>query len=132
MPHSTRSSRRGSQRCAAAIADAAVAALAGRGEGLTPAGDDVLAGAAAWWHADGAAPRLGARAAARSSPLGLAYLRCAERGELPDAAARTLAAIRAGDAALAGRRARGLARWGASSGAAILWGVAAAATGARP
>ncbi|HKH18297.1 MAG TPA: DUF2877 domain-containing protein [Solirubrobacteraceae bacterium] len=107
--------------------DEAVERLAGRGSGLTPAGDDVLAGFAAWRRADGAAPALAARAAGRSSPIGLAYLRCAERGEPPELADRALRAIREGDAGLAGIRARALSRWGASSGAAILWGIAAAA-----
>jgi Protein of unknown function (DUF2877) len=107
------------------LADA-VAALAGRGGGLTPAGDDVLAGFAAWRYHDGRAPTLGSD---RCSPIGLAYLRCAERGELPDAAARVIGAIRDGDARLACTRARTLSDWGASSGAAILWGIAAA--GAR-
>ena len=102
---------------------AAVVALAGRGPGLTPAGDDVLAGYAAWRHVAGEPVAL---ASPRCSPLGLAYLRCAERGELPEPAARLLAAIRAGDAGLAKRRVGGLARWGATSGAAILWGFAAA------
>jgi len=104
--------------------DVAVAAglLAGRGPGLTPAGDDVLAGFAGWCHADGAPVTL---RAPHGSPLGLAYLRCAERGELPEPARRTLDAIRAGDAPLAARRARILARWGATSGAAILTGMAA-------
>ena len=91
--------------------------------GLTPAGDDVLAGFAGWRHADGAPVSL---AAPRGSPIGLAYLRCAERGELPEAAQRTLDAVRAGDAALAARRARVLARWGATSGGAMLCGMAAA------
>jgi hypothetical protein len=99
-------------------------ALPGLGEGLTPAGDDVLAGYAAWRHAGGEPVRI---AAGRCSPIGRAYLRCAERGELPDVAARVLQAVRAGDAGSAARRARGLARWGASSGGAILWGMAAAA-----
>jgi hypothetical protein len=99
----------------------AVSELAGRGEGLTPAGDDVLAGYAAW---RGVA--LSPLAAGRASPLGLAYLRCAERGELPEVVARVVAAIRAGDAEAARRRARALSRWGASSGAAMLWGVASA------
>ena len=100
--------------------EAAVAALAGRGDGLTPAGDDVLAGYAAW---SGAAL---SPLAAGASPIGLAYLRCAERGELPEVVARVVAAIRAGDAEAARRRARALSRWGSSSGAAILWGVASA------
>jgi hypothetical protein len=103
---------------------AGVAALAGRGPGLTPAGDDALAGFAAWRHAAGAPVAL---PAGRCSPLGAAYLRCAQRGELPEVAARVLDAIRAGDAARAARRARALRQWGASSGAAILWGAEAAA-----
>jgi hypothetical protein len=102
---------------------AAIFGLAGRGPGLTPAGDDVLAGYAAWRHAAGAPVAL---ASPRCSPLGLAYLRCAQRGELAEPAARLLAAIRAGDVTLARRRTAGLARWGATSGAAILWGFAAA------
>jgi hypothetical protein len=106
-----------------AVAEA-VAALAGRGPGLTPAGDDVLAGYAGWRYADGAPVALDAP---RGSPIGLAYLRCAERGELPEAARRTLEAARAGDAALAARRARVLAGWGATSGGAMLCGMAAAA-----
>ena len=107
----------------------AVAQLAGRGDGLTPAGDDVLAGYAAWRWACGAPVAL---PAARCAPLGRAYLRCAERGELPQPAADVLAAIRAGDAAAAVRRARGLAEWGASSGAALLWGMAAGAAETLP
>lgn len=109
--------RRGAERAAETM-------LAGRGDGLTPAGDDVLAGYAAWRHAGGSPVTLPGE---RCSPIGLAYLRCAERGELPDAAAGVLRAIRSGDARLAARRARTLSRWGASSGRAILWGMAAAA-----
>ncbi len=103
---------------------AGVAQLAGRGDGLTPAGDDVLAGFAAWRWARGAPVVL---AAERCAPLGRAYLRCAERGELPAAAAGVLCAVRAGDALAAGRRAARLSEWGASSGAALLWGLAAGA-----
>jgi hypothetical protein len=102
----------------------AVAQLAGRGDGLTPAGDDALAGFAAWRWAQGSAVAL---PAGRCAPLGRDYLRCAERGELPEPAAAVLAAIRAGDAPAAARRAGGLAHWGASSGAALLWGIAAGA-----
>lgn len=103
---------------------AAVALLAGRGEGLTPAGDDALAGYAAWRWSCGAPVAL---ATSRCAPLGRAYLRCAERGELPQPAADVLAAIRAADAVAAARRAPGLSEWGASSGAALLWGMAAGA-----
>jgi Protein of unknown function (DUF2877) len=101
--------------------------LAGRGDGLTPAGDDVLAGFAAWRHAAGRPVVISASAAERSSPLGLAYLRCAERGELPDPGLALLTALtarcprRAADAAV---RLRG---WGASSGAALAWGISAGA-----
>jgi hypothetical protein len=109
-------------------AEEAVAELAGRGEGLTPAGDDILAGYAAWCHTEGRSNAVVALAASRAAPLGLAYLRCAGRGELPEPAAAVLRAIRAGDADAARRRAAGLSRWGASSGAAILWGLAAGAS----
>lgn len=101
--------------------------LAGRGEGLTPAGDDILAGYAASRHASGAPVPVSTLAAGRSSPLGQAYLRCAERGELPDAGAAVLAAVCAGDARAAAAAAVALSDWGASSGVALLWGIAAGA-----
>jgi hypothetical protein len=101
--------------------------LAGRGEGLTPSGDDALAGYAAWRHATGSPVPVSAPAAGRSSPLGHAYLRCAERGEFPDAGAAVLAAVRAGDPRSAGTAATALRDWGASSGAALLWGIDAGA-----
>jgi Protein of unknown function (DUF2877) len=101
--------------------------LAGRGDGLTPAGDDALAGYAAWRHAAGATTPLSSLAAGRSSPLGHAYLRCAERGELPDAGAAVLAAVLVGDGQAAAAAAADLGAWGASSGAAMLWGIAAGA-----
>jgi hypothetical protein len=99
--------------------------LAGLGEGLTPAGDDALAGYAAWRHATDAPVQLSALAAGRSSPLGQAYLRCAERGELPEAGAAVLAAVFAGDPRAAATAAVALRDWGASSGAALLWGIEA-------
>jgi hypothetical protein len=100
--------------------------LAGRGEGLTPAGDDVLAGYAAWRHSIGAAASVTALAAGRSSPLGRAYLRCAERGELPDAGAALLAALHGGDPRAAASAALALRGWGASSGSALVWGMCGA------
>jgi len=103
----------------------AVAQLAGRGEGLTPAGDDVLAGYAAWSWTANRPVALTRLAAGRASPLGLAYLGCAERGEIAEPAAAVLAAVRSGEPARAARRARALDRWGASSGWALLWGMAA-------
>lgn len=108
---------------------AAAGALAGLGDGLTPAGDDVLAGYAAWRFAAAAPVDLTAHAASRASPLGLAYLDCAERGELPPFAARLVDAIAAGDAPAAGWHAWRARGWGSSSGAALVWGIAAGALG---
>jgi hypothetical protein len=123
--------RPGIEALAAGDLAGAVARLAGRGEGLTPAGDDVLAGYAAWAWAAGRPLALTPLAVGRSSPLGLAYLDCAERGELADAAAGVLAAVRTGRRAVAARRARALGGWGGSSGWALLWGVAAAVRSVR-
>jgi len=104
--------------------ETAVTELAGRGDGLTPAGDDMLAGFAAWRWADGMPLTLPSDCCA---PLGRDYLRCAERGELPEPAAGVMDAVRSGDAGSATRRARRLAAWGRSSGPSLLWGMAAAA-----
>ena len=104
----------------------AVSLLAGLGEGLTPAGDDVLAGYAAA-HLTLAAPvALSPAAAGRSSALGLAYLRCAERGELPEAGASLLSAICRGSVTAAQVSASRLRSWGHTSGAALGWGINAA------
>jgi Protein of unknown function (DUF2877) len=115
---------------ASGLSDAAVDQLAGRGPGLTPAGDDVLAGYAGSRsiidRGGAARSRLSARAAGRSSPLGLAYLRCGERGELPDPGARLLGAICAGSAEDVRVACRRLRKWGASSGTALGWGITAA------
>ena len=116
----------------------AVQALAGLGQGLTPAGDDVLAGYAALRAAlagcltagrsapEDSAP-LSTFAADRASPLGLAYLRCAEHGELPDPGARLLAAIHRGSVEAVRVAIPQLRAYGASSGIALAWGMAAAA-----
>jgi hypothetical protein len=112
-------------------------ALAGLGEGLTPAGDDVLAGYAAARFAacrvglgvcPGEPAELSPIVAGRASPLGLAYLRRAEQGELPDSAARLLAAILRGSVPDVARALPALRSWGASSGVALGWGVAAGIT----
>ncbi len=111
----------------------AVVLLAGRGDGLTPAGDDVLAGYAAWAaFTDGPSAVLSQTASGRSSPLGLAYLRCAERGEVAEPAERLLMAALTGDVPGAQRAAGALREWGASSGTALAWGMAACAAGTRP
>jgi Protein of unknown function (DUF2877) len=106
------------------LADA-VGSLAGLGEGLTPVGDDVLAGYAAWRAAEGRPVALTSLAAGRSSPIGHAYLRCAERGELPNAAAAVLAGIRLGSTSRVEAALPALRGWGSSSGAALAWGMAA-------
>jgi hypothetical protein len=106
-----------------------VQALAGLGEGLTPAGDDVLAGHAAWRWATGAPVAVDALAVACCSPIGLAYLRCAARGELPRFFDGVVRAVAAGDAPAAALRATRARTWGASSGAALVWGLAAGAAG---
>jgi hypothetical protein len=108
-----------------------VRALAGLGDGLTPAGDDALAGWAAWRWAAGAPVAVGELATERCSPIGLAYLECAVRGELPGFAGALLAAIAAGDAAGAGAQAERAGTWGGSSGAALVWGLAAGAAAQR-
>jgi hypothetical protein len=116
-----------SRRDAASVARAA-AALAGLGPGLTPSGDDFLAGFAAAWTLgaaglgrDGAARRrvtaaVGSGARAGASPLGRAWLAHALRGELPEPMtcfAETL--LGAGARALA-PAARDVLAVGASSG----------------
>jgi hypothetical protein len=111
--------------------ESAVDLLAGRGEGLTPAGDDVLAGWAGWKAAAGAPVAVADAAAGRTTALSVAYLRCAERGELPEPAEALIGALWAGDAAAARRSARRLAGWGATSGRAIMLGMAVAGGAAR-
>lgn len=129
--------REGIAALAAGRVEDAAGLLAGCGEGLTPAGDDVLAGYAAAGlalHSLGA-PDLslpGGRAAlstladCRATELGLAYLRCAELGELPEAAANLLVAICRGSRQGVRVALGSLRDWGGSSGAAIGWGITAA------
>jgi Protein of unknown function (DUF2877) len=123
--------RAGVERLARGDVTAAVDLLAGRGEGLTPAGDDVLAGYAGWMATAGSPVRVAEAAADRTTGLSLAYLRCAERGELPAAAEALIAALARADAAAAARSARTLARWGVTSGRALMLGMDAAARRCR-
>jgi len=94
--------------------------LAGAGEGLTPAGDDLLAGYAAGlvlWHGREEEARAIADAAApRTTLLSATLLRHAARGELPEPA-HTL--LETGDAAP-------LRAFGHSSGRALMAGLALA------
>lgn len=74
------------------------ARLAGLGEGLTPAGDDWLAGLLAWaWLAHPQPQEVGAAVSAaaepRSTPLAAAFLRSAARGECDAAWQNLLTAL---------------------------------------
>lgn len=97
-----------------------VAALAGRGGGLTPSGDDLLCGYAAGLvlfggrHAEAA--DIAHRAAPRTTRLSATLLRHAARGELPSPAH---ALLEDGDP-------EPLRRFGHSSGRALLVGLALA------
>jgi Protein of unknown function (DUF2877) len=106
----------------------AAARLAGLGPGLTPSGDDYLAGfAAAWVLAAAALGRRGPAGAAvpdalvrgaapGASPLGRAWIAHAARGEVAEPIARFLTALLGGaPEALAGST-RGVLGVGASSG----------------
>ena len=120
--------RDGIEQLASGAVEPGVRALAGLGDGLTPAGDDVLAGYAAWSATAGRRRVVAELARGRSSPLGLAYLHAAEHSELPDGGAALLAAVLGGSAPEAAVAARGLRTWGASSGAGLGWGILAGAT----
>ena len=111
---------------------AAVAGLTGRGPGLTPAGDDVLAGflvGALAFGVDAAAVRAATAALAptRTSALSAALLRHAAAGECIDqvAAAAGYLTGRAGHSSDAVAR---LLAVGHTSGAALATGLVAAAT----
>lgn len=113
--------------------------LLGRGPGLTPEGDDVLAGAAIGVRALGraagiepaaidalAASLCPADAAARTGALSATLLRLAARGAAPEPAHRLLGSSDR-EAALTDLR-----RLGASTGAAIASGIALAARSLAP
>ena len=102
--------------------------LEGRGGGLTPAGDDALAGimlvAAADRSQRPTLRRLVQRA--RTSDLSRAFLAWAARGSIIEPAHAVLEAAASGDQAGLARAARTLAAVGASSGRALLAGLALA------
>ncbi len=106
-------------------ADAAAERLVGLGPGLTPAGDDVLAGALAALHLLGGPP-LRVRAAGRTTTLSAALLACAARGEVLAQAATLLRAL-GGDGAPA-PAALALARVGHTSGRDLAAGLLLGAT----
>ncbi|HYM67999.1 MAG TPA: DUF2877 domain-containing protein [bacterium] len=106
--------------------------LAGLGPGLTPSGDDFLAGvlvALALAHEQRPDPVLAEiagllveTAAPRTHEISAAYLRAAYAGEVSDRWHPLIGAIAAGDAAGAGAAARGVTEIGETSGADMLAG----------
>lgn len=112
--------------------DAAVTSLAGLGHGLTPSGDDVLAGCLLMLHALGQAERANALAdavrriaPARTSPLSYALLEPACDGEAHERVAAAIVAFAAGRPAAEVIRPLGLV--GATSGYDMLAGMLIAA-----
>ncbi|HEV8652225.1 MAG TPA: DUF2877 domain-containing protein [Actinomycetes bacterium] len=107
----------------------AVGLLAGLGPGLTPAGDDALAGmllARRALDGPGAEARLrSALRAARTSALSLAFLGCAAAGQSIDPVHQLLGAAARRDPGTAVTAARALAEVGASSGADFCFGLLA-------
>ena len=106
----------------------AARSLAGLGPGLTPSGDDLLAGFAAAWILVGDSAGLDgttrervtaaifAGAKRRASPLGRAWLAHACRGELVEPMTRFVAALLAAEPRDLGAAARGALAVGSSSG----------------
>jgi len=112
---------------AAAEWEALVGALGGRGPGLTPAGDDALAGAAFVARASSGSDLedrlLAALSRTPTNAISLAYLRWAARGQALAPAHDLVCAGAAGDDAAARRAASALGRVGHSSGADFCLGV---------
>jgi uncharacterized protein DUF2877 len=109
-------------------------ALLGSGPGLTPAGDDVVAGALAALALLDRLPRRAARSLAvaarsRTTSLSAALLSAAARGQVVPEAARLLRALAGGDDGDAvGAAARDLFAVGSTSGHDLSLGLAAALT----
>ena len=104
--------------------DAARVLLQGRGAGLTPAGDDVLAGLLLvhrWWW-PGSDEARAVAAAADTTELSRAFLRWAAEGQSVQPV-HELAGAAGRDRAAAVAAARVVAGIGASSGAALLAGL---------
>jgi hypothetical protein len=104
--------------------ETAVTALAGRGVGLTPAGDDVLAGAFVVLALATAPAGLGrAAASARTHPIARAFLAWAARGQSIEPVHRLLVALVAGDDEGVWRHQQRVADLGHTSGADLLLGL---------
>ena len=109
---------------------AAFRLLEGRGVGLTPSGDDVLAGILLVCAIrPGCRPALdGLARSARTTALSRAFLRWAAAGQSIQPAHALLDAAGSGDRDAMGRAARSMAAVGATSGRALVDGAALAAT----
>ena len=110
------------------------ALLGGLGPGLTPAGDDALAGMLLALRALGGEQASQARLrsvlrAARTTTLSLAFLECAAAGQAVAAVHQLLEAAARHDHATAAAAAGALAEVGASSGADFCYGLLAALSG---
>jgi hypothetical protein len=113
--------------------DVAVPALCGRGPGLTPAGDDVVAGmflVRALTGCDRSEMVAHARAAP-THPIGRAFLAAAASGECIEPAHRLLGALADRDAAAVDRWQDVLAGVGASSGCDLVLGMKVALQNGR-
>jgi hypothetical protein len=100
--------------------DGAVDAIAGLGPGLTPAGDDTLAGILLVFGAHDRAVAVAAANRARTNDIARAFLAWAARGQSIEPVHRLLAADGAGGAA---RALADLLRFGHSSGADLAFGL---------
>ena len=102
-----------------------VAVLAGRGPGLTPAGDDVLAGLLLVLAIAGRdrAELERAAAAARTHAISRAFLLWAARGQSVAPVHHLLAALAGGDGVAAERHRSAVAALGQTSGADVLLGL---------
>lgn len=100
--------------------DGAVDALAGLGPGLTPAGDDTLAGILLVFGAYDRAAAIAAADRARTNDIARAFLVWAARGQSIEPVHRLLTAGEAGEAA---RAIADLLRFGHSSGADLAFGL---------
>jgi hypothetical protein len=114
------------------VSERTVPALVGRGEGLTPLGDDVLVGWLALHRAAGVATHevddAVRRALHRTTTLSATLLECALVGEVADPLRDHLRALGTDDEAAS--RAR-LEAWGGSSGQGVVHGLDLARTALR-
>ena len=127
-------------RLAAGDLEEAARLLVGTGPGLTPSGDDALAGVLFALRAGGGrnaeALTLGLAELGETGEISRAFLRWAARGQALAPAHELVTSSVAGDAAAAARAARTMAAIGETSGADFLlglrWGIPAVVSGSSP